>query len=74
MNLNEEKFIEIFPELENIKNKKKITTSEIINLTKIFQSSKKYEEYLLDYAKDKRKSVCGYLKEKIDPNKQFSFI
>ena len=74
LSLDEKKFVEFFPELEDLKNKKKFTTNEIIKLTEIFQSSKKYEDYLLNYAKEKRESVCGYLKETIDSNKQFSII
>lgn len=74
LNLTEEQFLEIFPELIDIKNISKLTNKDIIELTEIFKSSKKYEEFLLNYAKEKRESVCGYLKDNFDINKQFSII
>lgn len=74
LNLDEAKFDEIFPELENIKSLKKYTTKDMIGFTEVFKSSKKYEEYLLNYAKELRESVCGYLEQEIDKNKQFSLV
>ena len=74
LNLDEKKFDEIFPELENIKDTKKFTTKEIVDLTEVFKASKKYEDYLLNLAKEQRESVCGYLEQEIDKNKQFSIV
>jgi len=74
LNLDEKEFLKIFPELENLKDVQKFTNEEIRDLTQMFQSKEEYKKYLLNYAKEKRESVCGYLEENIDKKKQFSII
>ena len=74
LNINEKDFKAIFPELEYLKENPKVIRSEINNLVKIFQSSKKYENYLLNKATELRKSVCGYLKQEMNVNKEVAII
>ncbi|MBR4262067.1 MAG: CDP-glycerol glycerophosphotransferase family protein [Bacilli bacterium] len=74
LNLNAEEFKEVFPELEAFSTVKKITKEEMLELTEIFSSSKKYEEVLLEKAAKLREASCGYLEQEIDKNKQFSVI
>lgn len=72
--LNEEKFKEIFPELSSFDENTKFTPKEILELTEIFKTSSKYNEYLLKKAEEMRESVCGYLSQTIDKNKKFSIV
>ena len=74
LNLNDEEFKNIFPELSAFSTVKKITKEEILELVEIFSSSKRYEEVLLEKAAKLRVSSCGYLEQEIDKNKQFSVV
>ena len=74
LNLDRDKFVELFPELLSYESLPKLTNKDIVNMVKVFSSSAAYEEYLLAKAKDERVSVSGYLKQEIDSKKQFSFI
>lgn len=74
LNINEQDFKEIFPELEYLAKEPEVIKDEIDNLTKIFQSSIKYQNYLLNKAANLRESVCGYLKQEMDINKQVAII
>ncbi len=74
LDITKEKFNEIFPELIKYEKVEKITPKDMKNMISIFRSSKKYNEYLLNKAKEERESVCGYLKQEIDSKKQFSIV
>ncbi len=74
LNLSEEEFRAIFPELEYLEKNPELIKNEIESLVKIFQSSKKYEECLLNKAGDLRESVCGYLKQEMDIDKQVAIV
>lgn len=71
---NTEKFNEIFPELNNYVNAKKITKQEKEKLVGIIKNSIKYEEYLLTRAKERRKIVNQYLKQEINMKERFAFV
>lgn len=72
--LTENEFIEIFPELLFLKNKRKFDykIKELIRLTA--KDSKKYNDYLLSKASKDRKIVMNYLKQEIDLNERFAFV
>ena len=74
LDINREKFKDIFPELIKYENTKEITPNDKKNMISVFRSSKKYNDYLLNKAKEERESVCGYLKQEINSKKQFSII
>lgn len=72
--LSEEKFKELFPELSTFNKNTRFTAKDIASLTEMFKSSKQYTDYLLKEAEKARESVCGYLEQTLNKNKQFSII
>lgn len=74
LSIQERKFDSIFPELSYLKDMDEISKTEMSGLIKIFQTSEKYQDYLLTKASLMRESSCGYLKQVMDPNKKFSII
>lgn len=74
LNMNETEFRDVFPELATINEKTEFSKQLVLKLVDIFKSSQKYEAFLLTKAEKERVSACGYLKQEIDANKQFSII
>lgn len=74
LNMTEEDFRKVFPELSDINEQTEFDTKFVLQIVDIFKSSKKYEEFLLEKAAEERKTVCGYLKQEIDEEKQFSIV
>ncbi|MED4993392.1 CDP-glycerol glycerophosphotransferase family protein [Bacillus safensis] len=74
LSMNESKFDEIFPELSHLKTINKIdkNTKEAIKTTA--KNSLKYEEYLLNKAKEDREIITKYLKQEIDFSERFAFV
>lgn len=67
-------FIQLFPDLEYIVDKKHLTSETIKMLSSYFRSSNVYKEYILNRAKMLRKDVCSYLRQEIDITKSFAFV
>lgn len=74
LNIDEKAFLDIFPELESYVGIKKIKPENQKQLVTIFKNSKKYEEYLLKIAQEKRKIVNEYLKQEIDFKEKIAFV
>ena len=74
LSMNEETFNNFFPEIENSIKSEKITQKRLGQLTQIFKNSTKYQEYLLNLAKEKRKIVLDYLRQEINLNESFAFV
>lgn len=74
LDISDECFCEIFPELIYLRENEKITPDENLRLGDIIKSSKKYEEYLLKKASEERVPSCGYLRQEMDMDSPFSVI
>jgi len=74
LDLSEEDFRRIFPELSRLDAGTKIDGKEIVRLAQIFKNSRKYEEYLLGKAKEERIPVCGYLRQEMDTARKSAVI
>lgn len=74
LDMEEEDFRRIFPELSNVNEETNFTNSFALSLVNVFKGSAQYEEYLLNKAAEERVPVCAYLKQEIDETKQFSIV
>lgn len=74
LNIDEENFVKIFPDLEYLLHTEKIAKPTLKACIAIFKDSEIYKEYLLGVAKVKREIVEKYLKQEIDFNENYAFI
>lgn len=72
--LTEEEFITIFPSLKDYKNKKEITTDEVVAFRSVAKDNQEYNNHLLKVSEDKRKVVSKYFKQEIDPTESFTIV
>jgi hypothetical protein len=74
LDIDESYFETLFPELMYLKERKKISKSELNEAIVCFKNSNKYKEYLLNKAKLERKIVLEYLKQNINLDEKFEFV
>lgn len=74
MNIEEEAFRNIFPELMYLQKTKYITRKQIEDVRNILNNSADYRQYLLDKASRERQLVVDYLKQEIDFDESFAFV
>lgn len=74
LELDADTFYSMFPSLSYLNEESVISEKEIVDITAVLKVSDKYEQYLLSLAEKQRVATCGYLKQEIDPSKQFSII
>lgn len=74
MNLSDEEFRTIFPELTDIDENTEFNKAKLSGLAKIFENSEEYKKVLLEKAAEQRKSVCAYLEQTLDKKKEFAII
>lgn len=74
LDIDEENFANIFPELSNYIGAKQISEEDKKKLITIFKNSEKYEKYLLSRAAERRKIIDEYLKQEIDFEEKFAFV
>lgn len=74
MDISEEKFIEIFPELEYLKDSRKISKGLLKQIRLKLADSKLYKEYILETAAEERKLVSAYLRQEINFDEPFAFV
>lgn len=74
LDMDEETFRNVFPELSDLSEETEFDLPFALSLVKIFRNSEKYEKYLLAKAAEERVSVCAYLGQEIDQNRQFSIV
>lgn len=74
LEIDADTFYAMFPSLSYLSEDKEIDSREIVEIAKIIKVSEEYEKYLLNVAEKQRIATCGYLKQEIDPKKQFSII
>lgn len=74
MDINEEKFLEIFPDLEYLKTIDRISKGLLKRLRQKFSESEEYRQYLLETAAEERKLVRTYLQQEIDFDEPFAFV
>ena len=74
LDISEEAFNSIFPELLYLKTKKLISGGEMKELRKLFSCSGQYKTYLLNKASEERKIVCDYLKQEINFSEKYAFV
>lgn len=74
LEMEAEQFYEMFPALSYLNDESYIDDNEILEIANILKVSGEYEKYLLERAEKQRVATCGYLKQEIDQNKQFSIV
>lgn len=74
LHLQEKDFLKLFPHLESIKHKDKLTQEELQSISFTVKSSKEYEQFLLHIAKEERVLVKKYLEQEIDFQEKFAFV
>ncbi|MDO4383026.1 MAG: CDP-glycerol glycerophosphotransferase family protein [Eubacteriales bacterium] len=74
LGMDETTFRKMFPELQALNQETIFDREYILQLAEIFKQSDAYRKYVLDLAKNGRVSVCGYLKQEIAQDEQFSII
>lgn len=74
LEMEADQFYEMFPALSYLNDESYIDEKEIVEIANILKVSEDYEKYLLARAADQRVATCGYLKQEIDQNKQFSIV
>lgn len=74
LDISEDDFREMFPELSYLNGTNPIDEEENIHLISIIKNSLKYEKYLLQKAQEERVPACGYLAQEMEPEKSFSII
>ena len=74
MDITEEDFIRIFPELEYLKSSGRISKGLLKQLRLKFSESDEYRHYIIEKAAEERKLVRAYLQQEINFNESFAFV
>lgn len=74
LDMDEDTFREMFPELQYLNEETEIDGKEIVRLAGIFKNSEKCKQYLLKKAEEERYPTCEYLKQEMDLNAPYAII
>lgn len=74
LELDKYEFINLFPDLEYIVDKKYFSPETIKTISSLLSVSESYKSHLLNRAKELRKNICAYLKQEINIDESFAFI
>lgn len=74
LNMEEEEFLKIFPDLEYLRETEGITKEMRQSLIVTFSNSAPYREFILDKAARDREIVLEYLRQEIDFEEAFAFV
>lgn len=69
-----ETFIKIFPNLSYLKGIKTFSKKLRKTIISVLSNSEEYKEYLLNYAKEKRKIIDEYFMQEMDFSEKFAFV
>lgn len=74
MHIDEETFMEMFPDKKNLKKTKNISKKQKDAFVKELENSQEYHEYLLKKAAQEREIVIDYFKQEIDFNEKSAYV
>lgn len=74
IDMDKETFLELFPEFAYVAEQESLGKKLVSELVKTFRSSEKFKTYILGKAKEERVSICGYLKQEINPDERFAIV
>lgn len=74
LELTEQEFDDIFPNLNKYKKQYKIDEKSILKILKIVKKSQKYNALIVEKAKKERNIIVRYLRQEINVTEKFAFV